>query len=241
MAVKIQIRRDTTSNWTSNNPVLAQGEIGWDTVLKKGKVGDGSTAWSSLDFSIGTATDTSNKANIDSPTFTGTVTIPTLLLTISDTVTEATHYMVETGSDGIVRPKTLSDVKQEVVTTSAVNSAAATTVGTITSGTWQGSTISETYLDSSVARLASPTFTGTPSAPTAAAGTNTTQIATTSFVMTADSLKADIASPTFTGTVTSPKFVASGSQAIGEYRLRNIIVSTTTPGTGNDGDIWLKY
>jgi hypothetical protein len=35
------------------------------------------------------------------------------------------------------------------------------------------------------ANLASPTFTGTPKAPTATAGTNTTQIATTAFVQTA--------------------------------------------------------
>lgn len=35
------------------------------------------------------------------------------------------------------------------------------------------------------ANLASPTFTGTPAAPTASAGTNTTQIATTAFVTTA--------------------------------------------------------
>lgn len=35
---------------------------------------------------------------------------------------------------------------------------------------------------SSKADLASPTFTGTPSAPTAASGTNTTQLATTAFV-----------------------------------------------------------
>ena len=35
------------------------------------------------------------------------------------------------------------------------------------------------------APLASPTFTGTPAAPTATAGTNTTQIATTAFVSTA--------------------------------------------------------
>ena len=39
--------------------------------------------------------------------------------------------------------------------------------------------------DTSKANLASPTFTGTPKAPTAAAGTNTTQIATTQFVTTA--------------------------------------------------------
>lgn len=39
--------------------------------------------------------------------------------------------------------------------------------------------------DTSRAPLASPTFTGTPKAPTAAAGTNTTQIATTAFVKAA--------------------------------------------------------
>lgn len=38
---------------------------------------------------------------------------------------------------------------------------------------------------SAKANLASPTFTGTPKAPTAAKGTNTTQIATTAFVMAA--------------------------------------------------------
>ena len=42
-----------------------------------------------------------------------------------------------------------------------------------------GNVITDTY-----AKLASPTFTGTPKAPTAAAGTNTTQIATTAFVYT---------------------------------------------------------
>jgi len=35
------------------------------------------------------------------------------------------------------------------------------------------------------APIASPTFTGTPTAPTAAVGTNTTQIATTAYVTTA--------------------------------------------------------
>jgi hypothetical protein len=47
-----------------------------------------------------------------------------------------------------------------------------------------------------------PTFTGLPLAPTAAAGTNTTQIATTEFVGTA--LTNDKASPAFTGTPTAP-------------------------------------
>lgn len=57
----------------------------------------------------------------------------------------------------------------------------------------------------------SPTLTGTPKAPTAAAGTNTTQIATTAFVQavvtalnSALALKAPLASPALTGTPTAP-------------------------------------
>ena len=48
-------------------------------------------------------------------------------------------------------------------------------------------------IDSTVATLAGPTFTGTPAAPTAAAGTNTTQIATTQFVSNAVSNLVDTA------------------------------------------------
>lgn len=65
------------------------------------------------------------------------------------------------------------------------------------------------------ANTLSPTLTGTPLAPTAASGTNTTQIATTAFVTVADStleatlqaaidLKAVIDSPTFTGDPKAP-------------------------------------
>lgn len=50
MAVQIQLRSDTTSNWSLQNPVLAVGEFGWDTTAKLFKVGDGLTAWNSLDY-----------------------------------------------------------------------------------------------------------------------------------------------------------------------------------------------
>lgn len=46
-------------------------------------------------------------------------------------------------------------------------------------------TTAESDLDTKKANIASPTLTGTPKAPTATAGTNTTQIATTAFVQTA--------------------------------------------------------
>lgn len=51
MAVQIQIRRDTLSNWNSHNPVLAVGELGYVTDTDAFKVGDGSTAFTSLAYS----------------------------------------------------------------------------------------------------------------------------------------------------------------------------------------------
>lgn len=51
------------------------------------------------------------------------------------------------------------------------------------------------------APIASPHFTGTPTAPTASPGTNTTQLATTAFVATSF---APLASPALTGTPTAP-------------------------------------
>jgi len=54
------------------------------------------------------------------------------------------------------------------------------------------------------APLASPSLTGTPTAPTAAPGTNTTQIATTAFVDAVRALLAPLASPALTGTPTAP-------------------------------------
>lgn len=46
--MRIQVRRATTSEWTTDDPVLLQGEIGYDTDLKIARVGDGATAWSEL-------------------------------------------------------------------------------------------------------------------------------------------------------------------------------------------------
>ena len=54
MADIIQIRRDTAANWTSANPILAQGELGLETDTSKIKAGDGSTAWTSLGYIIDT-------------------------------------------------------------------------------------------------------------------------------------------------------------------------------------------
>jgi len=50
MATRIQKRRDTAANWTAANPVLAQGEEGFELDTNKEKIGNGTTAWNSLPY-----------------------------------------------------------------------------------------------------------------------------------------------------------------------------------------------
>lgn len=45
-----QFRRDTAANWTSANPVLLDGELGWEKDTKQFKIGDGTTAWTALAY-----------------------------------------------------------------------------------------------------------------------------------------------------------------------------------------------
>lgn len=46
------MRKDTASSWSENNPVLRQGEEGYETDTGKRKVGDGSTAWNDLSYTV---------------------------------------------------------------------------------------------------------------------------------------------------------------------------------------------
>ena len=48
MSIKIQLRRDSSSNWVTHNPVLGDGEIGLDETNNYFKIGDGSSAWTAL-------------------------------------------------------------------------------------------------------------------------------------------------------------------------------------------------
>ena len=50
---RIQLRRDTAANWTAVNPVLLAGEAGYETDTGAFKIGNGSTAWSSLPYANG--------------------------------------------------------------------------------------------------------------------------------------------------------------------------------------------
>lgn len=47
---QIQLRRDTTTNWSTANPILAEGEFTYDITANKVKIGDGITNWNSLPY-----------------------------------------------------------------------------------------------------------------------------------------------------------------------------------------------
>ena len=75
---QIQFRRGTASQWSSTNPVLAAGELGYETDTGNFKIGDGTTAWNSLSILNGitastTATFTNKTINLSSNTLTGTL------------------------------------------------------------------------------------------------------------------------------------------------------------------------
>jgi hypothetical protein len=67
MAVKVQFRRGTASEWSAANPVLAQGEAGYEYDTGKFKIGNGTLAWNSLSYSSGT-TGPSGPAGLTGPT-----------------------------------------------------------------------------------------------------------------------------------------------------------------------------
>jgi hypothetical protein len=106
---------------------------------------------------LGIATATSiNKVAITAPATSATLTIAdgkTLTASNTLTFTGTDSSSVAFGTGGTV-------AYTNVATLSSLSS-----VGTITTGTWQGTAINATYIDSAIARLASPTFTGTVTTP----------------------------------------------------------------------------
>ncbi len=50
MATRMQQRRGTAAQWTAANPILAAGEIGFETDTNKFKMGNGSSAWTALQY-----------------------------------------------------------------------------------------------------------------------------------------------------------------------------------------------
>ena len=115
MATRMQQRRGTASQWTSANPVLNAGELGWESDTNKFKIGDGTNHWADLDYFID-VNSTVNPAFGTSITFEGatadsfettiTATDPTADRTI--TLPDATGTVVLKDSTDTFTNKSIS-------------------------------------------------------------------------------------------------------------------------------------
>jgi len=165
------------------------------------------------------------KAPLASPTFTGTVVVPTPAASGAAT----TKSYVDT-ADALKAPL-----------------ASPTFTGTVTVPTAVagGAAVNKTQMDAVdvlKAPLASPTFTGTVTVPTPSAATDAT---TKTYVDTADALKAPIADPTFTGTVTAPTLASTTLDAttlkqatVPVYATAQVCVLTLSAAQTFFKDVW---
>ncbi len=178
--------------------------------------------------------------------------------TLSQDTTDG-HKLTFTGSDGKTVTVTIPDkdtTYSTVTTTTAGLMSAAmltklngiaeganeTTVDSVLSST-STNPVQNKVVNTELARLnrvkanlASPTFTGTPSAPTAATGTNTTQIATTAFV---NSVVSKSIADAVAG-ITQFKFsVVESLPSTGVVGTIYLIKHSHTTSDGYDEYIWL--
>jgi hypothetical protein len=134
-------------------------------------------------------------------------------------------------------------------TAAATGPAALTSLGAASASALSAETTRAETAEALKAPLASPVFTGTPAAPTASAGTDTTQLATTAFVTsavsaetsraeTAEALKAPLASPALSGTPTAPT-AAAGTDTT-QLATTAFVSAAALPlpsGTPSDGQV----
>lgn len=100
VVAQMRARRDTAANWTSSDPTLGNGEIAWETDTGLLKIGDGSTAWTSLAY-WGTFDDITIN---DALTVTGLSTFTALAefngdILIDNTVPRLTFYESDAALD----------------------------------------------------------------------------------------------------------------------------------------------
>lgn len=144
MTSRMQQRRDTAANWTSNNPTLAAGEFGVETDTRKLKTGDGTTAWNSLAYAAtGTVTSitagtglsggtisSSGTIAIDSTvaTLTGsqTLTNKTLTTPVISSITNTGTLTLPTSTDTLVGRATTDTLTNKTLTTPVITQGTST-------------------------------------------------------------------------------------------------------------------
>ena len=95
---RFKLRSDTAANWTAVNPVLQAGEIGVETDTRRYKIGDGTTAWSSLSYYIEGVLARGQASKITSGTIAITSAGTYQSTGLTATLDSATDYQVVLGT-----------------------------------------------------------------------------------------------------------------------------------------------
>lgn len=96
---KIQVRRGTATQWSTANPILSSGEFGYDTTNKVLKIGDGSTAWSSLAEAGLSETDIQDLIDTSLEDYATNADVNTAIADLADTTAENTFLEPQTFTD----------------------------------------------------------------------------------------------------------------------------------------------
>ena len=123
MASVIQIKRGTASSWTAANPTLAAGEIGFETDTKNIKVGDGTTGWSSLGYTL-------NATTYVTLTGTQTLTNKTLTAPVIATISNTGTLTLPTSTDTLVGRATTDTLTNKTLTAPVITMSVNTQTGT---------------------------------------------------------------------------------------------------------------
>lgn len=83
MADRVLQRHDTSSNWSSVNPILAEGELGIVTDSKGYKIGDGQTNWNDLEYPSNPTIVANELGDSSSTAISQDITTKSILNTIS--------------------------------------------------------------------------------------------------------------------------------------------------------------
>lgn len=70
LLVRFRLRRDTSVNWTNANPILGEGEQGYESDTNKIKIGNGSIRWTSLPYFTGSSSDATSGTSVSGSTIT---------------------------------------------------------------------------------------------------------------------------------------------------------------------------